>query len=219
MFSKWEWAVWQQGRLSGWNRWTQQSSANASRRNAWCARSYNNTNQSVSFWMAQAYQTRRRQHYTIWQYRLKAISPGGHHLLPDQRQLQLFKKIKFWNCLESKRLLTMCIALCVTLFPSVWQFFPLFPQNYFFPWCTSLPHVFWQRQRERAVQCFLVKMLQGDGKNAWVVCWTTLGVLHSTRQSVWQCGSVAVCFPHSKLYYAHSCWHTETDPIQLGIHN
>ena len=26
--------------------------------------------------------------------------------------------------------------------PRVWQFSPLFPQNYFFPWCTSLPHVF-----------------------------------------------------------------------------
>ena len=26
--------------------------------------------------------------------------------------------------------------------PHVWQFSPLFPQNYFFPWCTSLPHVF-----------------------------------------------------------------------------
>ena len=88
----------------------------------------------------------------------------------------------------------MCIALCVTLFPSVWQFSPLFPQNYFFPWCTSLPHVFWQRQRERAVQCFLVKTLLGVGKNVWVVCWTTLGVCCIAPGSVdvWMCGSVDV---------------------------
>ena len=91
--------------------------------------SYNNADQSVSSWMARAYRWQRRQHYTIWQYRLKAISPGGHHLLPDRPQLQLFEKLNFWNCLESKCLLTMCIALCVTLFPRVWQFSPLFPKT------------------------------------------------------------------------------------------
>ena len=162
-------AIWLE--VPTWNRWTELSQ----QCRVQSTQSYNNADQSVSSWMARAYRCQRRQHYTIWQYRLKAISPGGHHLLPDRPPTSTIQKVLILKLFRIKAFANYVHSPVCHFVPRVWQFSPLFPQNYFFPWCTSLPHVFWQRQRERESSTMLC------GKNV-AGCWKEClgGVLDNT---------------------------------------